>query len=317
MAFRIQRDHGLYSLVRVWRTKALNLEFTMKNTGKPVRLDNRSCVYCGADFGPTKRPTREHVVGLNFVPRGSFESNDWNLIVWACWRCNHEKSKLEGEISAITLQPGLGTARPDERLNSLVQRKAAKTLSAATGKTVQESAEKVSFTHRYSPAVSMTFGFTAPPRLLDARVAALAGAQIGAFFYLITYDDAQRRGSLLPGGVTWFTFAQESDWGNAQLLAFASLTRTWKGRVGGNAAKGYFRIVIRREPSGIGLWCFALEWNKSYRIVGFFGDRGSSLRHVEAFPPFEWSRLDQTTRCREESPLGQLEDVLFECQFED
>jgi hypothetical protein len=289
----------------------------MKDISKPLRLWNRTCVYCGVDFGPAAPRTRGHVIGLNFVPEGSFESNDWNLIVWACGRCNHEKSKLEGEISAITLQPSIGEAHPDKALSSLVERKASKTVSATTGKTVRKSTEKVGCTYRYSPTVSMTFGFIAPPQLLQARVTALASTQVGAFFYLITYNEARRRGSFLPGGVTWLTFAQKSDWGNVQLLAFASLTKTWKGRVRGNAAKDYFRIVIKREHSGIDLWSFALEWNKNYRVVGFFGDRSLALERVGSFPPFEWARLDQATRWRQESPLSQSEDVLFECRFED
>lgn len=161
----------------------------------------------------------------------------------------------------------------------------------------------------------MTFSFVGLPRLVPDRVMALAAAQIRAFFYFITYDESQGRGSFLPGGISSFIFAQKDDWGNAQFLAFASLTRDWIGRVSGNTAEHYFRIVIKRDPSGIELWSFGLEWNQNYRIIGFFGDTKSAAERVGAFPSFEWVRLDETTRKREETPLKSSEDVLFECRF--
>jgi hypothetical protein len=289
----------------------------MKATTKPLRLHNASCIYCGRDFGNDAPRTKEHVIGRNFVPEGSFKANDWNLIVWACGRCNHAKSDLEGEISAVTLQPSIGAAHLDKTLSLLAERKASKACSKATGKTVGESRETFSLTHSLAPNVSMKFGFVGPPQLVQDRVTALAGLQIQAFFYLLTYDESQGRGSFLPGGISWLSFARKTDWGNAQFLAFASLTKDWNGRISGNAAGNYFRIVIKRDPSGIELWSFALEWNQSYRIIGFFGDRKSAAERVAGFPSFEWMRLDETTRMREEAPLESSEDFLFTCLFED
>jgi len=289
----------------------------MKEITKPPLLHNRTCIYCGRDFGNDAPRTKEHVVGLNFVPEGSFKANDWNLIVWACARCNNKKSELEGEISAITLQPSIGTAHLDETLGLLAERKANKAYSRVTGKTVGESCETLSLTNTLATNASMTFGFVGPPRLVRDHVMALAGAQIQAFFYYITYDASQGRGSSLPGGISWSTFAQKDDWGNAQLLAFASLTEYWNGRVSGNAAEHYFRIVIKRDPSGIELWSFALEWNRSYRIIGFFGDTRSAAERVAGLPSFEWRQLDETTRLREETPLKLSDDLLFACRFED
>jgi hypothetical protein len=289
----------------------------MKATTGPLRLHNRTCIYCGRDFGNSAPRTKDHVIGRNFVPKGSFKSNDWNLTVWACRRCNNEKAKLEGEISAITLQPGIATTHADRSLTLLAERKASKTRSEATGKTVRESREMLSLTHSLGPDASMTFGFVGLPRLVPDRVLALAEAQIHAFFYFLTYDESQGKGSSLPGGISWSMFAQKGDWGNAQFLAFASLTRDWIGRVSGTAAEHYFRIVIKRDPSEPKLWSFGLEWNRNYRVVGFFGDTKSSSERVGAFPSFEWVRIDETTRRREEIPLKPSEDVLFDCLFED
>ncbi len=288
----------------------------MNQTTKPIRLPNRSCIYCGLDFGDGVLRAREHVIGRNFVPEGSFKANDWNLIVWACRVCNIWKSDLEGEISAITLQPAIGTAHLDKTLSQLAARKASKAYSHVTGKTIGESRERLSLTYSLAPNASMTFGCVAPPRLVPDRVMAPAGAQIQAFFYFLTYDTSQGRGSFLPGGISWSAFAQRDDWGNAQFLAFASLTKNWIGRVSGNAAEHYFRIVIKREPSGSELWSFALEWNQNSRIIGFFGDKRSAAERVAGFPSFEWRRLDGTTQMREETPLGSSEDLLFTCLFE-
>jgi hypothetical protein len=289
----------------------------MKETTKPLRLQNRTCVYCGRHFGGNTPRTREHVIGRNFVPKGSFKSNDWNLVVWACEPCNHEKADLEGEISAITLQPSIGAAHLDEKLSSLAERKASKTRSHATGKTVLKSRETFEHTYSFTSNVSMTFSFIGPPRLVRNRVMAMAGAQLQAFFYFLTYNESQRTGSFIPGGISWFTFTQKADWGNVQFLAFATLTRDWNGRIRGSAADNYFRIVIKRDPSGIEVWSFALEWNQNYRIIGFFGDANSAAKHASELPSFEWVRLDGTTRTREETPLKSSEDILFACLFTD
>jgi hypothetical protein len=113
----------------------------MKEITGPLRLHNATCIYCGRSFDSTLPRTREHVIGRNFVPEGSFKANYWNLFVWACGPCNNEKAKLEGEISAITLQPSIGTAHSDETLNLLAERKATKARSEATGRMVKESRE--------------------------------------------------------------------------------------------------------------------------------------------------------------------------------
>jgi hypothetical protein len=69
---------------------------------KAILLRNRNCCYCGdllKDVGSTK----EHVIGRNFVPTNTLDGQ-WSLILRACLRCNRNKSKLENDISAITMQ---------------------------------------------------------------------------------------------------------------------------------------------------------------------------------------------------------------------
>jgi 5-methylcytosine-specific restriction endonuclease McrA len=84
---------------------------------KPLRLRNATCVYCGVEFGPEEKRTKEHVIAREFVPVVDF-NGQWNLIVNACCSCNNEKADLEGEIAALTMQPDvLGRfATGDERV---------------------------------------------------------------------------------------------------------------------------------------------------------------------------------------------------------
>src|SRR5438309_1023751 len=97
---------------------AIPSETSWKPINRAKVLRNIQCVYCGCAFGEQK-PTADHVIARNLVPSGSFEANDWNLIVNACASCNNLKSDLENEISAVTLQPGIGEAHDDTTLAEL------------------------------------------------------------------------------------------------------------------------------------------------------------------------------------------------------
>ncbi|MGY4282022.1 5-methylcytosine-specific restriction endonuclease McrA [Bradyrhizobium sp. LM2.7] len=60
---------------------------------RAVRLDNRTCLYCGLVEAEENPFTVEHVVGRRFVPKGSLDKS-WALIGNACLRCNNKKSDL-------------------------------------------------------------------------------------------------------------------------------------------------------------------------------------------------------------------------------
>ena len=61
---------------------------------QPTRLKNKRCAYCHAEFARDDEPQKEHVIGKNFVPRGSHEQH-WNLHLNACHACNQSKAALE------------------------------------------------------------------------------------------------------------------------------------------------------------------------------------------------------------------------------
>src|SRR5712671_7028860 len=100
---------------------------------KALRLDNRTCLYCGADPTVDSPHTVEHVVGRRFVPKGSLHQS-WALIGNACATCNGVKADLEDDISAITLQPSLGERHTDPMLDAEATRKSANSISRRTRK---------------------------------------------------------------------------------------------------------------------------------------------------------------------------------------
>jgi hypothetical protein len=277
---------------------------------KATRLDNITCVYCGSTDNADNPHTDEHVVGRRFVPKGSFVKG-WSLIVRSCQQCNNEKSDLEDDISAITLQPELGGSHESADLAAQAQRKAAGSFSRRTKKLVQDSHVEDTIEGTLMSSVKVSFKFIGPPQLVPERARRLAWMHLQAFFYLITYNAEQRTGGFIPGDIGFAMEASRSDWGNPTLRGFAELTKTWPPRVIGTGADGFFKIAIRREPAGSLLWSFALEWNAKYRIVGFFGEGERVQKHLDELPPLKWKRVDATWRQREEIALDPSDDILF------
>lgn len=279
------------------------------SNNKATKLANVACAYCGGEDEPDNPLTEDHVIGRNFVPTGSFASG-WSLILKACRRCNNEKSDLEDEISAITLQPDLGRGHDESTLAALAARKAVKSRSRLTKKTVADSYEEEVIEGKIMSAIDCRFGFTAPPRLAAKRLMRLARFHLQAFFYLITYDDSARLGAAV-GNMGWVNDARCPDWGNALQRGFADFVSGWDSGIEGTGADGYFRIAIRRDPVGSGVWSFALEWNKALRSIGFFGDLEQAQAYVDLLPALEFQQLDATRRMRLEVPLDPEDDRLF------
>jgi hypothetical protein len=77
------------------------------------------------------------------------------------------------------------------------------------------------------------------------------------------------------------------DRGSERAVAFARLTAEWLPRlVIPSAANGYFRATIRRAPALAPVWSWSLEWNQSYRLMGFLGYDEIQLQGYERrLPP--------------------------------
>src|ERR1700731_3489873 len=149
---------------------------------KAIVLRNSNCCYCGkllSEVGSTK----EHVIGRNFVPKTTLEAQ-WNLILGACPNCNGEKSNLEDDISAVTMQPdAFGRfAAEDPRLKAEAQRKL-RSFNRRTQKSMAKSKERLKATHEFASGVTFTFEMSAPPQVDDERIFQLARFHIQGFFF--------------------------------------------------------------------------------------------------------------------------------------
>ena len=284
---------------------------------KPVVLDNETCPYCGVCLDQ-ENSTKEHVIGRRFVPKGKFDSS-WNLIVRACRECNRRKSDLEDDLSAVTMQPDSAGqfAREDQVLVAEATRKAAESISRRTRKPVSESSEVIKIRSSAVPGINLTFTLIGSPQVDDRRAFELASLQLSGFFYWITFNREQRRGRFWLGGCHGVNLAPRSDWGNPVQRAFMNAIAEWESRMLGVAADGYFKAAIRRHPEDA-CWSWALEWNESLRLIGFFGEQACAESVLHQFPETNGSVIGQCggnrLRFRSEVCLLPGDDVLFSAE---
>lgn len=288
-------------------------EVIKKPPDRAIRLNNETCPYCGILLTRESR-TKEHVVGRRFVPRGSLYQH-WNLIVWACEPCNSRKAELEDDLSAISMQPDPwgAHARDDIRLHNEAARKA-KTKSRRSGKPVKDSQEQFSISHKFGGA-EFKFSFTSAPQADDARIIELARMQVMAFFYWITIQPGEVNGRFWGGSFFPLQPVRRADWGNEQLRFFMTETKGWDWRVHAVTADGYFKLAIKKHPDRLN-WSFAVEWNESYRIVGFFGDIDGLMGLRDSVPELAMETIhaqgDDWIRQRREVPVSDEDDILFD-----
>ena len=276
-----------------------------------IRLHNITCPYCGVML--IKNSTeKEHVIGRRFVPKGKLNGN-WNLIVNACRTCNGIKADLEDDISATTMQPDtlgrFGHNEPEGMSEAV--RKANKSYSRSTQKLVKNSHEQFKVRMPFGRGGSITFGFTGPPQVVQDRIFHLAQAQLMGFFYWITYQKDDKRGYFWPGGFNPVMASSRNDWGNAVLRAFSNEVIDWEPRVIASNADGFYKIVIGKHPNSM-CWSWALEWNHSMRVVGFFGDSKIVPDILKDLPKLKMQEISDgpnaTIRYRTETPLAESDD---------
>lgn len=282
-----------------------------------IRLRNGTCPFCGARL-ESLPSDEDHVIGRRFVPKGVLKAS-WNLVVRACKKCNGMKSTLEDDISAITMQPDAygQAARNDARLLAEAERKAAST-SRRTRKPVGRSQETIGME---APLFGGRFRFngTAPPQIDDDRAFELARMQLAAFFYWITFNKESGLGGFWPDGFHPVMSVRRADWGNVLMRGFADHVASWEPRVLATAAEDYFRVAIRRHPEAE-TWSWALEWNSSFRLIGFFGAREPAQAVVDGLPHPEVVDIPSSPtsgfRYRVEVSLPDDDDQLFASQVD-
>ena len=278
------------------------------------RLKNVSCAYCGVTLSEATAD-KEHVIGRGFVPKGKL-AGCWNLIVNSCRACNAYKADLEDDISAITMQPdGFGSfGHDDETGMSEAVRKAERSFSRRTGKLVKDSHEQFKIDGKLAGGASYTVGLSGPAQINPDRVYRLARMHVAAFFYLITYREAERRGFSWVGGFYPVAHTFRSDWGNPLMRGFADAVVGWERRINANGAGEFFKLSMRRHAQEA-CWSWAVEWNRALRVVGFFGDSETAQTVRNTLPTLRYRTIskapDEIVRVRQEIPLGDDEDDLL------
>jgi energy-coupling factor transporter ATP-binding protein EcfA2 len=164
------------------------------------------------------------------------------------------KSDLEDDMSALAMQPdAFGEYATDDRqLHEESRRKGAKSVNRRTNKPVEKSWDTKRLGSLLTTA-SFSFSFAVPPQPDYNRAASLAGYQMAALFYWITYNAQSKRGGFWPGEGVVTNVAFRRDWGNSLQRSFAAHTRDWDQRLQIVTADGYFKASS--DSVGRGLAC--------------------------------------------------------------
>ena len=252
-------------------------------------------------------------------------------------KCNSKKSRLEDDISAITMYNQGGE---DERLLQEIKRKTGSSsrgsVSKRTGKPVSASHESIEIKGQqkgvtlsgsigdankrieFAPTkadLTVTVGMIGPPQIGLKRLEALATMQIRAFIYYINQEAGgvyladQGDSEVL---IMLVNAASRSDWGNSYQTSFRDQFRAWsRWRLIAHAATGYFKCALREKESSP-MMAWALEWNKSYRLIGYVGQRGPIESEIADLQAPTSNRTSATERIREEVALDDSLDTLFD-----
>ena len=286
---------------------------------KSIRSSNQYCLYCGRFIGKGSEipSNREHLIGREFVPSGSFKNSDsFNFIFRACVQDNNKKSIYERHISSITLLHVLGTDC-DREIKDLAIRKATKDYHPRKkGVKIAESQEKIEF--KYSGQnFNMTFGLISPPQAEREYVKHLSFMQMQALFSFITTPRPYDNNKLIFLAYDKFCllgYWPKSDWGNSVLKYFSEMTLEWNCYANIDTANGYFKTIIRVDPD-TKVWFWALEWNRSYRVAGFIGAIDIIESIKKDVPEEPWKEISQEgthiVRIKSEIVLDPLTDKLF------
>jgi hypothetical protein len=278
---------------------------------------NKQCVYCNERLDDTSVvATKEHLIGRNFVPRGSLDGGrSFNFIFNGCRDCNNDKSALEGHISAITQFMSPVVAESDayaERALAKSQRE----IHPWTKRPIVDSHHDSTIKFR-GLGLGMKVTYVGPPQADHYMVNRLALRHVQGLFALVTNPDrtVEPLTLLFPGWVYVLDKYLPSDWGNSQALAAAERTRDWTVRARIVTAGGYFQAMLRRNDAEVGTWFWALEWNRYMRVIGGISYDGppSFMRDL---PDLRWvespSPSGAILRMRQEQPLDDAKDTLFD-----
>lgn len=270
---------------------------------------NACCLYCGTSLRSPSPPEsdKEHLIGRNFVPKGTMGDQQFNFIFRTCRRCNARKAVAERHVSSVTLFNSPGRFE-NAQVNEVAIRKGKSDFHPKKkGVRIEDAYEHCFLSTSLGPG-SIEFGMIAPPQLEKnlAKNAAFSHIQ-GLFALLCTedYRDPLKMRLLSLDQFLWFDYYFYNDWGNPQAIEIANRVLGWDCYANIVSAKGYFKAIMRRCDEG---WFWALEWNRQLRILG--GISSSRMKLFEVLPDEDWTRTPQG-RIRRDTPLNAKVDNLF------
>jgi hypothetical protein len=235
-------------------------------------------------------------------------SAQWNLIVQACSECNAAKAELEAELSALSIRPDFWGRFEPEAAAILEARRKGKVKSHRTGKFVCESREELNVSFPLAPGLTFEGNYLAGPQMDQERAYRLAMLQVSAFFFWVT------KGTRSVQCFRPIDVLARGDWGNLKILGFQDLIANWDQRLIIIGASHYFKAVIHRNSDEPPVWAWALEWNKNYRLFGFFGDERAAEAIFQTLPVPKTSVIETPQavfRATLDVPLQPERDRLF------
>jgi hypothetical protein len=273
---------------------------------------NQHCLYCGSHVGEDSAiaSDEEHLVGRNFVPKGTM-GNAFNFSFRACRPCNARKANLERHVSSVTLLNSPSVAS-DGIARRAAERKAVGDTHPETRVKMGDAIARQTAEFSFGPA-SFNFGLSGPSPAAKNYIPELASYHIQALFTLVTTPESRTPENvrLLPlDRFRVFGSYPHSDWGNLQLVEIGKRAASWPCRVAILTAGGFFRACLRRHESDG--WFWALEWNKSLRVVGGIHLPEENNPLFENLPALDWKPLpDGSGFFRREQGHPAHGDILF------
>ena len=263
---------------------------------------NSHCLYCGREV--TEDSNKEHLIARNFVPKGSYGSDDFNFLFRACRCCNSSKADDERHVSSITL-----VNSPARSENQLADADAVRKAHGdfhpdKPGKKIADSCDERKVVLQQSPQMGISMGFTSPPQTNIDCVRRLALSHVQGLFSLVKTRDIRMPVLLTPGSFRFFKCFGFGDWGNPQLKELSEQVEGWHSPLDVMAADGFFRASLRHNDSNE--WFWALEWNKYLRVVGALTQQDKPTpAPFKGLPKLKWRPLPcNGYRYRQEVPFA-------------
>jgi hypothetical protein len=158
------------------------------------------------------------------------------------------------------------------------------------------------------------FDLVGPPQLDDGAVCLLACSHVQGVFSLITTEDPRvsEKSRILPAErVFCFGHFIHADWGNPQLMEITRRSVGWESCANIIAANGCFKLLVKQGGTEAREWFWALEWNKFLRVVGVICSPAVEPELLSNLPTLDWRPTPDGGRSRRETPLIEVDDILF------